>query len=156
MVRSLLPLVWLLASTDGESLFSLGCSSTNNVCYLYKIDIDQSSGRAVSNEITQWYQKNVANSFGSIAGFNQKNLPYIIFTTACDHQAYLINITDVHRSPSPIGMKTACTQPLHTLPNGHLLVLATTQNNNRSSSPQALSLYDAISGYWIRGKSKLK
>ncbi len=143
---------WSLASAKNESLFSLACSHDNQACSLYRIDIDQSSNRTISNEVAKWNQANIADGFGSMAGFKNGKMPYIVFTANCNNHAHLINITNLTQSPLPINMKTFCTQPIHSLADRYLLALGTTSNNVGGSSPVSLYEFDAISGHYIRGK----
>lgn len=143
---------WIVASAKNESLFSLACSNAVQVCSLYKIDIDQSSGRAISNAIIKWNQANIDDGFGSVAGFKNGKLSYIVFTTDCNNHAHLINITNLPELPSLINMKTFCTQPIHSLTGRYLLALGTTSNKVGGSSPVSLYVFDAISGYRSGGK----
>jgi hypothetical protein len=143
---------WIVASAKSESLFSLACYHANQVCSLYKIDIDKSSGRVVSNAITKWIQANITDGFGSVAGFKNGKMPYIVFTADCNSHAHLININNLPESPSSVTMKTFCTQPIHSLAGRYLLALGTTSNNVGGSSPVSLYVFDAISGYRARGK----
>ena len=143
---------WIVASVKSESLFSLACHHVNQVCSLYKIDIDQSSGRAVSNAINKWNQANIADGFGSVTGFKNGKMPYIVFTANCNNHVQLINITNLPELPSLITMKTFCSQPIHSLAGRYLLALGTISNNVGGSSPVSLYVFDAISGYQTRGK----
>ncbi|CAF3892409.1 unnamed protein product [Rotaria sordida] len=139
---------WIALSASGESLFSLACSQANQTCTLYRIDIDQSGGRAISNEIAQWHQLNVIDGFGSVAGFKNTNTPLIIMTTACDSHANLINLNQVSQSLVPVMMKTSCTQPMHPLGSRYVLGLGTMPNGVGGSYPISLYVFDAISGEW--------
>ena len=142
---------WTVVSANNESLFSLACSHVDKTCSLYKIDINQSSDHAVSNEVAKWNQTNVADSFGSVAGFKNANMQYIVMTTDCDNHSYLINITNPAPAPSSIMMKTSCTQPIHSLTDRSLLALGTISNGVGGSSPVSLYEFDAISGHLNRG-----
>ena len=142
----------MLVNTNGESLYSLACSQTDKMCLLYKIDIDQPSNRAISNEVAKWNDITVTDSFGSVTAFKNGNMPYIVMTTDCDYHAYLINITNLTHSPSSITMKTSCTQPMHSLADRYSLALGTISNNMGGSSPVSLYVFDAISGHSTRGK----
>jgi hypothetical protein len=137
---------------NGELLFSLACSNADQTCTLYKINIDQASSLAVSNEITKWKQANITDSFGSMTGFKNGKIPYIVLTNDCNHHAYLVNLTNLAQSPSSINMKTFCTQPIHLLAGRYLLALGTISNDQGGSSPVSLYEFDAISGHYIRGK----
>jgi hypothetical protein len=75
-----------------------------------------------------------------------------VMTTDCDYHGFLINITNLAQSPSPLIMKTSCTQPIHSLANRYLLALGTVLNNVGGSSPVSLYAFDAISGHGTRGK----
>ena len=141
-----------IVSTNDESLFSLACSYVDKTCSLYKIDIDQLNERAVSNVIATWNQKNVTDSFGSMGGFKDGNMQYIVMTTDCDSHGFLINITNLSQSPSSITMKTSCTQSIHSLDDRYLLALGTTPNNMGGSSPVSLYAFNGMSGYLDRGK----
>ncbi|CAF4978957.1 unnamed protein product [Rotaria sp. Silwood1] len=135
-----------MISIHGESLFSLACSHGNETCTLYKIDIDLVGGRAISNQIAEWHQSNVVDGFGSIAGFKNGKIGYIVMTTNCDSQANLINISDLSQSVSSIMMKTSCTQPIHSMANRWLLALGTASNGVGGSYPVSLYIFDPISG----------
>jgi hypothetical protein len=141
-----------VTSINGESLFSLDCSNADQTCSLYKIAIDQSSSLAVSNEIIKWKQTRITDGFGAVTGFKNGKIPYIFLTDNCNHQAYLINVTNLTQSPSSINMKTPCTQPIHLLAGRYLLALGTISNDVGGSSPVSLYEFDPISGHYIRGK----
>lgn len=147
----LIATTWTAVSATKESLFSLACSHADKVCSLYKIDINQSSDHAVSNEVAKWNQTNVGNGFGSVAGFRNANMQYIVMTTDCDNHSYLINTTNLAAAPSSIMMKTLCTQPVHSLTDRSLLALGTVPNGMGGSSPVSLYEFDAISGHSNRG-----
>ncbi|CAF1430915.1 unnamed protein product [Rotaria sordida] len=140
--------IWRAVNTNDDSLYSLACSNSNQTCILYKIDIDLSSGRAISNEIANWHQSNIIDGFGSIAGFKNENTSYIIITTSCDSQANLINLNDLSQPPLSRTMKTSCTQPIHSLADRYLLALGTIQNDVGGSFPESLYVFDALSEQW--------
>ena len=144
-------ITWVVISANDGSVFSLACSHVNKTCSLYKIDIDQSGNHAVSNEIANWNQTNIADGFGSVAGFKNENIQYILMTTDCDSHSYLINTTNLAQPPSPITMKTSCTQPIHSLSDRYLLALGTVSDSVGGSSPISLYAFDAISGHPTRG-----
>ncbi len=137
---------------NGESLFSIACSNDDQTCTLYKITIDQPSNLAVSNEITKWRQANITDKFGSVVGFKNVKMQYIILTDDCNHHAYLINLTNPTQSPTSLDMKTPCTQPIHVLAGRYLLALGTISNGEGGSSPTSLYEFDPISGHILRGK----
>jgi hypothetical protein len=141
-----------VTSINGELLFSLACTNADQTCILYKINIDQSSNLAVSNEIAKLEQTRITDRFGSVAGFKNGKMPYIVLTNNCNQVAYLINITNLAQTPSSITMKTPCTQPIHLLAGRYLLALGTNPNNVGGSTPGSLYEFDAISGRRIRGK----
>lgn len=143
---------FLVIGTRGESLFSVACSQTDQQCVLFKIDIDHTSDRAISNEITRWSQANIGDHFGSVAGFQNGNSLYIVMTNNCDGQAYLINITDLSHPPPALLMKTSCTQPMYPIANRYLLALGTEPNHVGGSSPVSLYAFDGISGHFTQGR----
>ncbi|CAF0984279.1 unnamed protein product [Rotaria sp. Silwood1] len=140
--------IWRVVNTNDDALYSFACSNSNQTCILYKIDIDLSSGHAISNEIANWHQSNIIDGFGSVAEFNNENTPYIILTTNCDSQANLINVNDLSQPPLSRTMKTSCTQPIHSLSDRYLLALGTVQNEVGGSFPVSLYVFDALSGQW--------
>ncbi|CAF3944713.1 unnamed protein product [Rotaria sordida] len=121
------------------------CSHDNETCTLYKIDIDLVGGRATSNQIAEWHQSNVVESFGSVAGFKNGKTGYIVMTTNCNSQANLINISNLSQPISSIMMKTSCTQPIHALSGRWLLALGTASNGVGGSYPVSLYIFDPIS-----------
>ncbi|UJR07180.1 hypothetical protein I4U23_011468 [Adineta vaga] len=141
---------FLLIEIHSERLFSINCSSTNKICQLFQIDIDQLNNRALSNQINQWDQINIQQNFGSIASFEKNQKLFIFITNNCDNQGYLINITDLSYSPSIISMKTSCSQPIHSFNHQYLLILGTKSNNQGGSSPFSLYLLDPITGQSAR------
>ncbi|CAF4326656.1 unnamed protein product [Rotaria sp. Silwood2] len=137
---------WKMISIHGESLFSLACSHDNETCTVYKIDIDLVDNRATSNQIAAWHQSNIDEGFGSIAGFKNEKIGYIVMTTNCNSQVNLINISDLSQPVSSIMMKTTCTQPIHSLKDRWLLALGTASNGIGGSYPVSLYIFDPISG----------
>ena len=140
-------------SIHGQSLYSLSCSNIEQKCLLYRIDIDLANERALSNEIAQWYQMNISDSFGSIAGFTNENSSYIIFSNNCQSRVNLLNIDHAFELPLSLNMPTPCTQPLHKFASRYLLGLGTISNGKGGSAPISLNVFDGISGQWHRGRN---